>query len=193
MKKWILSIALVIFIMTTSACSGKNDSLSTQKSTAETMTVSKSSLSPIKVKMINTKGKNIGEAMLSEDSKGVKIVLTAEGLKPGFTAIHIHEIGKCEVPDFKTASGHFNPGHKEHGFNNPNGFHAGDLPNIEVSQTGKVSAEIHAMEFTLKQGEKNSLLDEDGSAIVIHEKRDDYKTDPTGNSGNRMACGVISN
>ncbi len=193
MKKRMHVCVFIILILTMSACSEKNDSISTMKTSEETTPVNKGNVTPIMVKMMDTNGKQLGKAMLSEDSNGVKIVLTAKGLKPGFTAIHVHEFGKCELPDFKTAGGHFNPGHKEHGFNNPNGFHAGDLPNIEVSKTGEVSAEIHATEFTLKQGESNSLLDEDGSALVIHEKRDDYKTDPSGNSGNRIVCGVISN
>lgn len=130
-------------------------------------------------------------ATLSETSEGVKIELKAEGLQPGTKAIHIHETAKCEAPDFTSAGSHFNPGHRGHGFDNPKGFHAGDLPNIEISDKGTVNAVITAPEITLKAGEK-SILDADGSALVIHENADDYKTDPAGNSGARIVCGAIN-
>ncbi|MCJ7842566.1 superoxide dismutase family protein [Lederbergia sp. NSJ-179] len=146
----------------------------------------------VHVKMMNTEEKEVGKATLKETEEGVKIHLQAEGLEPGTKAIHIHETGVCEAPDFQSAGGHFNPGGKEHGFQNPKGFHAGDLPNIEIEEDGTINVVITAPNLTLKQGEKNSLLDEDGSALVIHEKADDYKTDPAGNAGDRIVCGVIS-
>ncbi|MBS4201943.1 superoxide dismutase family protein [Bacillus sp. FJAT-49732] len=147
---------------------------------------------PIYVNMINAEGIKTGNATLTETKEGVKILLEAEGLEPGTKAIHIHETGKCEAPDFKSAGGHYNPGQRQHGFNNPKGFHAGDLHNIEVTDKGTVNVEITAPNVTLKQGEKNTLLDEDGSALMIHTQADDYKTDPAGNAGNRIVCGVIS-
>ena len=92
---------------------------------------------------------------------------------------------------FKSAGAHFNPANKEHGFENPKGFHIGDLPNLEVDAEGKVTAEVTTALVTLKPDVSNSLLDSDGSSLVIHEKADDYKTDPAGDSGNRIACSVI--
>ena len=97
----------------------------------------------------------------------------------------------CTPPDFESAGAHFNPTHKQHGFENPKGFHLGDLPNIEVDAEGKVTAVLTTNEFTLKPNVENSLLDSDGSALVIHKDADDYKTDPSGNSGPRIACAAI--
>ncbi|HWL12343.1 MAG TPA: superoxide dismutase family protein, partial [Ureibacillus sp.] len=106
--------------------------------------------------------------------------------------IHIHEVGKCEKPTFETAGAHFNPLEKQHGIENPQGPHLGDLPNIAPEEDGTVQVEFVAKNLTLEPGMENSLLDKDGSAIVIHEDPDDYKTDPAGNSGTRIACGVIT-
>lgn len=138
--------------------------------------------------MINSDGETIGNAVFTETKKGVEIHVKAEKLKPGTKAIHIHETGKCDPPKFETAGAHFNPAGKEHGFHNPKGFHAGDLPNIKVAQSGKVDVKIVAPGVTLGT---DSLLDADGSALIIHEKADDYKTDPAGNAGNRIACASI--
>lgn len=149
-----------------------------------------SGIAPIEVDMINREGEVTGKAFISETEKEVKIDLKMEGLTPGTKAIHIHETGLCEVPDFTSAGAHFNPKKRKHGFDNPEGFHAGDLLNIEVDENGKVNAEILAPNVTLAEGE-NSLLDSDGSALVIHENADDYKTDPAGNAGDRIVCGVI--
>lgn len=123
--------------------------------------------------IINTKGNQIGEAIFTEAGDGVTISIQAEGLPPGKKGIHIHETGVCTPPDFTSAGGHFNPTHKEHGFDNPKGFHLGDLPNIEVDADGKVEAQVTTAEFTMKPGAANSILDNDGSALVIHEKAND--------------------
>lgn len=141
--------------------------------------------------ILNTKGNKIGEVSFVEGIDGVTINIQAEGLSPGKHGVHIHETAVCTPPDFKSAGGHFNPGHKEHGFDNPNGFHIGDLPNLEVDAEGKITAEVTTSLVTLKPGVKNSLLDADGSSLVIHDKVDDYKTDPAGNSGDRIACAVV--
>lgn len=145
----------------------------------------------VEVSLINTEGKEVGHATLTEHAKGVHILLKAEGLEPGVKAIHFHETAVCEKPEFTTAGAHFNPTHKEHGFENPKGYHLGDLPNIEIGEDGKVELETVSPAVVLAAGKSNSLLDADGSAIIIHENADDYKTDPAGNSGKRIVCGEI--
>lgn len=146
----------------------------------------------VQVSLINTEGTKIGQATLTENTKGVHIHLKAEGLTPGVKAIHFHETAKCEKPTFESAGAHFNPTSKEHGFQNPKGYHSGDLPNIEVGEDGKVEVETISPAVVLTKGKSNSLLDADGSALIIHENADDYKTDPSGNSGKRIVCGEIS-
>lgn len=142
--------------------------------------------------IINVDGNEIGEVTFTENDKGLTIEIRAEGLKPGLHGTHIHETGTCTPPTFESAGGHYNPTGKKHGFDNPKGFHLGDLPNIEVDDEGKVNVSLHLKDITLKQGKENSILDKDGSALVIHEGPDDYETDPAGNSGARIACAAIT-
>jgi len=140
--------------------------------------------------ILDATGKSIGKATLTEQKQGVKIRLKVSGLAPGKHGYHIHETGTCTPPDFKSAGGHFNPFQKQHGMENPQGRHAGDLPNLEVKQDGSAKVTFVASEATLKEG-PNSLLKEGGTAIVIHADPDDNKSDPAGNAGARVACGVI--
>ncbi|MBK3495557.1 superoxide dismutase family protein [Viridibacillus sp. YIM B01967] len=140
---------------------------------------------------INSEGKSIGEAVLTETADGVQISLALQGLEPGERAIHIHAVGKCDKPTFETAGAHFNPTHKQHGYLNSKGYHLGDLPNLQVDKDGTVDLEFSTKAFTLRPGESNSIIDKDGTAFIIHESADDYKTDPSGNSGKRIACGII--
>ena len=144
-----------------------------------------------KAVLVNAKGEQMGIARLEEMAKGVKMALEAEGLPPGTHAIHIHSVGKCDPPDFKSAGGHFNPYGKKHGVKNPDGAHAGDLPNIVVGPKGKVKIEIVANAVTLGPG-PNSLFSAGGTSLVIHAGPDDDRTDPAGNAGARIACGVIT-
>lgn len=143
------------------------------------------------VTIINSEGQHIGSAQLTQKADKVYLHIEAEKLPPGKHGIHFHSVGKCDTPDFKTAEAHFNPVNKQHGFNNPKGYHNGDLPNITVDADGKVKADIVSSDVTLLKGKPNSLLKDGGTSIIIHEKEDDYVTDPSGNSGNRIACGVI--
>jgi len=139
---------------------------------------------------INAQGQKIGTAKLTQTKAGVRISLEASQLPPGTHGIHVHAVGKCDPPGFTTAGGHLNPDMKHHGKENPEGQHAGDMDNIEVGANGKVKTTFTNAHVTLGDG-ANSLFHPDGTALVIHEKADDYKSDPAGNAGSRIACGVI--
>jgi Cu-Zn family superoxide dismutase len=145
-----------------------------------------------KATLVNSQGQKVGEATLTETPQGVKIVMQVENLPPGVHAFHIHEKGACATPDFASAGGHFNPFGKHHGLKNPAGPHAGDLPNITVGSDGKANVEVVANLVTLKEGQKNSLFRPGGTSLVIHAGADDNVSDPAGNAGPRIACGVIT-
>ncbi len=135
-------------------------------------------------------GKAVGSADLAQTSGGVLIKLAIKDVKPGEHAVHVHAVGKCDAP-FESAGPHFNPGNHKHGMLAGEG-HAGDLPNLHVPQNGDLEVEMLAANVTLELGKPNSLLDNDGSSLVIHATADDYKSDPDGASGERIACGVIT-
>jgi Cu-Zn family superoxide dismutase len=141
-------------------------------------------------RIIDSKGGAIGSAILSETGEGVKIKLGAGGIPPGMHGFHIHSAGMCEPPDFKSAGGHFNPYGKKHGLKSAEGRHAGDMPNVEAGEDGKVSVDIIVKDVTLGEG-VNSLFKPEGTSIVIHANPDDGVSDPAGNAGARIACGVI--
>ncbi|MFA6267588.1 MAG: superoxide dismutase family protein [Pseudolabrys sp.] len=135
-------------------------------------------------------GKEIGSANLTQTPRGVLINLSVKGLPPGEHAFHVHAVGKCEAP-FTSAGGHFNPDHKKHGLMAAEGAHAGDMPNLHIPQSGDLTVEVLNAGITLEKDKPNSVYDADGSALIIHAGTDDYKTDPTGEAGGRIACGVI--
>lgn len=135
-------------------------------------------------------GRELGRIKLLETAVGLLLQLRLKGLPPGPHGFHIHEVGKCEG-DFESAGGIHNPLNAKHGFLNEEGAMAGDLPNIHASATGDVETETLAPFVTIVKDSEDTLLDPDGSALVIHERADDYQTDPHGNAGARIACGVI--
>ncbi|MBY6036772.1 superoxide dismutase family protein [Fictibacillus nanhaiensis] len=143
------------------------------------------------VNLVDTKGKKAGEATLTQTAEGVRVEVNATGLKPGEHGIHFHEKAVCTPPDFKSARGHFNPTDKKHGFLNPKGPHVGDMENITADESGVVHSEVLSTMVTLTEGKVNSLFINGGTSLVIHEKADDYKTNPAGDSGDRVLCGVI--
>ena len=139
---------------------------------------------------MNAKGEKVGTGVLTQVPGGVRIMVTLAQLPAGTHALHIHTTGRCEGPDFMSAGGHFNPAMKQHGKDNPMGPHAGDLPNFDVDAQGRGQATVTVAGVTLADG-ANSLFHTGGTALMVHAAADDYKTDPTGNAGARLACGVI--
>jgi Cu-Zn family superoxide dismutase len=135
-------------------------------------------------------GKTVGRALFREAPDGVLVRLEVRGLTPGLHAVHVHAVAKCEGPAFTSAGGHFNPMQRKHGLKNPDGAHAGDLPNMLVAKDGAGRFESLTDAITLHAG-PTSVFDADGSALVVHAGVDDYVTDPAGNAGDRVACGLI--
>jgi Cu-Zn family superoxide dismutase len=142
-------------------------------------------------RLMDASGNVVGNAVLSQVSGGVRVLLDVTGLPPGNKAVHIHEVGRCDPPSFESAGAHVNPTQAEHGTSNPKGPHAGDLPDVTVDASGRGHLEITVKRITLEKGAAN-LLDANGAALVVHEREDDNRTDPAGNSGARIACGVIA-
>jgi Cu-Zn family superoxide dismutase len=139
----------------------------------------------------NAKGVRVGEVTLVGKRNGVPIQIEIGNLQPGTYGLHIHERGSCRGPAFKSAGEHFNPSGAKHGFKDPEGPHAGDLWNVEVPNNGRLSVKQYNARVTLQEGTDNSLLREGGTSFIVHADRDDYATDPAGDAGARIACGVI--
>lgn len=149
------------------------------------------SVSSARAELIDTQGKKVGTATIRESAgQGLWIEVSLTGVPSGPRAMHVHETGKCEG-DFKSAGNHYNPDDHKHGILAEGGAHAGDLPNIHVPESGELQIEVFAPRLTLAKDAKNTVFDKDGSSLVIHEKIDDYKSQPSGDAGGRFACGVI--
>src|SRR5271165_5514042 len=145
------------------------------------------------VELKDAKGNSVGTATIESKKQAVEVKLALKDLPPGEHAVHFHQNPKCDPPDFKSAGGHFNPTGKQHGFDNPMGHHAGDMPNFTVKENGTAKATVKDADVVLGNGsEANSLFVNGGTSIMIHAKADDMKTDPSGNSGDRIACGAIT-
>lgn len=132
-------------------------------------------------------GTEVGRSTVTEAAGGLRVAVEVHGLVPGVHGAHLHAIGKCDAPGFASAGGHWNPTSKQHGSMNPAGPHEGDLPNLTVAADGTGS-----LTYDIAGGSFAALLDADGAAMVIHAAPDDLKTDPSGNSGGRVACGVLA-
>lgn len=143
-----------------------------------------------KAALKNAKGEDAGSVTLTQTPSGVLLSLSVKGLPAGEHAFHVHGVGKCEPP-FTSAGGHFNPGGKKHGLMATDGHHAGDMPNLHIPASGALTVEVVNAAITLEKGKPNSVFGPAGTAIIIHAGKDDYKTDPTGEAGGRIACGVI--
>lgn len=175
------SLLLAGLALSLTACSGNGGESEAEVKPAENIS---------RAVLTSADGTPHGEVIIGEGDGGLIVQINAEGLAPGPRGVHIHEVGKCEGPDFKSAGGHWNPTENEHGFNNPNGAHMGDFFNLEIGEDGKGSVEARIEGASLKDG-TNALMDADGAAFVIHAGPDDLKTDPSGESGGRIACGVF--
>ena len=136
--------------------------------------------------LVNTSGQTIGTVRAWDSLGGVTFRIDAGGLPVGIHGVHVHTTGRCEGPEFTSAGPHWNPTARKHGFQNPEGAHAGDLPNVTAAGNGWVRESV-----TLPRATYAQLLDADGSALMIHAAADDYRTDPSGNSGGRIACAVL--
>jgi superoxide dismutase, Cu-Zn family len=139
----------------------------------------------------NAQGTEIGTATLTQESDGVRVDVSLTSLQAGEHGFHFHAVGACDPPSFDSAGPHFNPTDRAHGFNHPDGHHLGDLRNLEVGTDGTVRANFVAEGLTLAPGQPNSLFDDDGTALVVHAGADDYESQPSGDSGARIACAVV--
>lgn len=200
MKRWSFLLLLAVLMVVLTACGGNadDDNTNSQDNADQENTDSEDNdqgedAQKLEVDLQNQDDESVGTATLDETADGVEVSLEGENLPKGMHAFHIHEKGQCEAPDFESAGDHFNPDDTDHGFDESDGPHAGDMPNIAVGDDGKVKQSFLLENVTLEEGEEQSLLGDDGTSLVIHEGADDGKSQPAGDAGDRLACGPIDN
>jgi len=183
--KYLLATAAVML----SACGAADDQSATAPSATDQPATAQAAPSLAKADIIDAAGKPAGSATVTGSGDAHVLELKLSGIPAGEHGMHLHMVGSCELPDFTSAGSHLNPHNKQHGRDNPQGSHLGDLPNITAGPDGTatVSVPLNAPQADLEK----FLFDADGTAIVVHATADDYRTDPTGNSGGRIACGVL--
>ena len=178
MNRYLTCAALIL----TAACAREGNEAASNNVASE---------APAGASLKKADGADAGLVTLAENGQGVTIKVEASGLTPGDHGLHLHTVGRCEGPKFDSAGPHWNPTGKKHGRDNPAGAHLGDLANLSVGADGRGSATFTVEGVTLK-GSVNPLVDLDGAALVVHAKADDYKTDPSGDSGDRIACAILA-
>lgn len=177
------------------ACGGAGDDAAVgdtagaAAATTPAATAPADSAAPVTATLRDSAGREIGTVTLTDAGGGITVTGTLRGLPPGEHAIHLHTTGQCEAP-FTSAGGHWNPTNKQHGTENPEGPHLADMRNITVGADSTVSVQETTPGGTLRG--VNALLDADGAAVVVHAGADDYRSDPAGNAGARIACGVVT-
>ena len=173
--------ALILLLIALAGCGPKRESLGRVGGAAPSLIVG--------TRLLTADGNSLGEVELLQMAAGVQLIATVKGLPAGQYAMHLHAVGRCTGPDFASAGPHFNPAGKQHGRDNPMGAHAGDLPNLVIDMgVGEVNLLLPGLR--LIDGDA-PLLDADGAAVLLHAKADDYRSDPAGNAGSRIACGEV--
>ncbi|HLR15527.1 MAG TPA: superoxide dismutase family protein [Bacillota bacterium] len=205
MKYWLMLIALFFGLSAFNACTPVEEE-EEEESTLDTAThvekevadlaeasiqLAEEYYDSVHAVLINPKGDRVGLATFTETSEGVQVEVDGWSLPPGVHGLHIHEHGSCEAPSFESAGGHYNPTEATHGFDHPQGPHAGDLPNIEVAEDGQLHVQVVGEMISIQEGAKNNILLDGGTSIMIHSQEDDYTSQPAGDAGERIACGII--
>jgi Cu-Zn family superoxide dismutase len=184
-----LAVSLLLAGTALVACSQKAEEPA--GNVAEPPAMAEPSAAPQTIALNGTDGRPVGTVTLSEDANGVTIKVDASAIAAGTHGVHLHEKGLCEGPKFESAGAHWNPESKQHGRDNPMGAHLGDLANFDIGQAGAATTSFTVAGVTMS-GATNALADADGTSLVVHAKADDYRTDPSGNSGDRVACAVLA-
>ena len=196
MKRGIFLLLLVTLIVGLAACGDneEEDDMNNQTNANQENTESDNQDDEdqaIDVDLENDDGESVGTVTLEEESEGVEVTLEGENLPKGMHAFHIHESGQCEAPDFDSAGGHFNPEDDNHGYDDSDGPHLGDMPNIAVGEDGEVTQSFLVKDVTLDEDGDHSLLADGGTSLIIHEGADDGESQPSGDAGDMIVCGPI--
>jgi len=192
MKHLTIACSIVLGVSVT-ACAGTPENADAQiraSGKAQADGSAAAAMTELKASLRNASGLPVGEASARQVGDSIRLSISTIGMRPGSYGAHIHAVGRCDAPDFASAGQHWNPTGEQHGRSNPQGMHKGDLPNFMVDAGGRGTLEINITGASLLVGAM-PMMDRDGAAIVIHERPDDYRTDPSGNSGGRMVCGVF--